>query len=154
LHQMQPGPADKSYGIHVAKLAGMPTPLLQRAEVILTDLEEEAAEKPAVAVPSEQVSAVESTNAPTEAVTTSAPVETPTTTSAESTPTPAEQTTPAEVAPSTADTDQQLSLFSDEPEMNPAQAKVIEQLSHLNLMGMTPMDVMSQVYKWQQKLSK
>ncbi|MBY7147170.1 DNA mismatch repair protein MutS, partial [Levilactobacillus brevis] len=49
LHQMQPGPADKSYGIHVAKLAGMPTKLLQRAEVILTDLEQSAANQPAAA---------------------------------------------------------------------------------------------------------
>lgn len=39
LHKMQPGPADKSYGIHVAKLAGMPDKLLQRADVILKDLE-------------------------------------------------------------------------------------------------------------------
>ncbi|KRK39715.1 DNA mismatch repair protein MutS [Levilactobacillus parabrevis ATCC 53295] len=154
LHQMQPGPADKSYGIHVAKLAGMPTPLLQRAEVILTDLEEEAAEKPVVAVPSEQTSETEKTSTPTESATTSPSVDTPTEVSAEATPTSDEPVAPAEGTPATAATDQQLSLFSDEPEMNPAQAKVIEQLSHLNLMGMTPMDVMSQVYKWQQKLSK
>ena len=25
------GPADKSYGIHVAKIAGLPSPLLERA---------------------------------------------------------------------------------------------------------------------------
>jgi len=141
LHQMQPGPADKSYGIHVAKLAGMPTPLLKRAEVILTDLEDEAAAKPVVAVPSQ--------TAPTQ------PTEQPAADSQEMTPEPAalpDTSTKAAVTPT--DTDQQLSLFSEEPEMNPAQAKVIEQLSQLNLMGMTPMDVMSQVYKWQQKLSK
>lgn len=39
LHQMQPGPADRSYGIHVAKLAGMPDSLLQRADTILQALE-------------------------------------------------------------------------------------------------------------------
>lgn len=39
LHKVTPGPADKSYGIHVAKLAGMPTPLLTRANQILTSLE-------------------------------------------------------------------------------------------------------------------
>ena len=33
------GPADKSYGIHVAKLAGLPTSLLSHAENILTILE-------------------------------------------------------------------------------------------------------------------
>jgi len=35
LHKVKEGPVDKSYGIHVAKLAGMPTSLLNRAEEIL-----------------------------------------------------------------------------------------------------------------------
>ncbi|MGX2943653.1 DNA mismatch repair protein MutS [Enterococcus alishanensis] len=39
LHKMMDGPADKSYGIHVAKIAGMPTELLSRATTILTMLE-------------------------------------------------------------------------------------------------------------------
>lgn len=40
LHKMMEGPADKSYGIHVAKLAGLPNNLLQRADDILTMLEQ------------------------------------------------------------------------------------------------------------------
>ncbi|MDF9445823.1 DNA mismatch repair protein MutS, partial [Limosilactobacillus mucosae] len=39
LHKIEDGPADKSYGIHVAKLAGMPTDLLKRAAQILNQLE-------------------------------------------------------------------------------------------------------------------
>lgn len=39
LHQMLPGAADKSYGVQVAKLAGLPDPLLKRAESILSELE-------------------------------------------------------------------------------------------------------------------
>lgn len=39
LHQIQAGPADESYGIHVAALAGMPTNLIGRAKVILAELE-------------------------------------------------------------------------------------------------------------------
>ena len=39
LHKMKKGPADRSYGIHVAKLAGMPEKLLERADVILKELE-------------------------------------------------------------------------------------------------------------------
>jgi DNA mismatch repair protein MutS len=39
LHKMLPGAADKSYGIHVAKLAGLPKDLLARAAVILERLE-------------------------------------------------------------------------------------------------------------------
>ncbi len=41
LHKMMTGPADKSYGIHVAKLAGLPTELLERASTILAALENE-----------------------------------------------------------------------------------------------------------------
>lgn len=39
LHKMLPGPADKSYGIHVAKIAGLPSQLLERADYILVQLE-------------------------------------------------------------------------------------------------------------------
>lgn len=39
LHKMMSGPADKSYGIHVAKIAGLPPMLLKRAAVILRSLE-------------------------------------------------------------------------------------------------------------------
>ncbi|MGT2799526.1 DNA mismatch repair protein MutS [Streptococcus marmotae] len=39
LHKIASGPADKSYGIHVAKIAGMPDDLLQRADTILQSLE-------------------------------------------------------------------------------------------------------------------
>lgn len=34
LHKITEGPADKSYGIHVAKIAGLPQPLLERADLI------------------------------------------------------------------------------------------------------------------------
>lgn len=39
LHKMMKGAADKSYGIHVAKIAGLPADLLKRADHILTALE-------------------------------------------------------------------------------------------------------------------
>jgi len=39
LHKIVPGPADRSYGIHVAKLAGLPLPAIARAQQILTRLE-------------------------------------------------------------------------------------------------------------------
>lgn len=42
LHKLMDGPADKSYGIHVAKIAGMPTNLLSRAATILSALESDA----------------------------------------------------------------------------------------------------------------
>ena len=39
LRQIMPGPSDRSYGIHVAKLAGLPGPVLERAKDLLELLE-------------------------------------------------------------------------------------------------------------------
>ncbi|WP_051135921.1 DNA mismatch repair protein MutS [Sandarakinorhabdus limnophila] len=39
LHQVAPGAADKSYGLAVARLAGVPAPVLARARAVLTRLE-------------------------------------------------------------------------------------------------------------------
>jgi DNA mismatch repair protein MutS len=39
LHRIVPGGADRSYGIHVAQLAGLPRPVIQRAASILKQLE-------------------------------------------------------------------------------------------------------------------
>ncbi|MFA5928066.1 MAG: DNA mismatch repair protein MutS [Candidatus Margulisiibacteriota bacterium] len=44
LHRVLPGGADKSYGIHVAELAGLPTELLGRAREILAGMESQQAE--------------------------------------------------------------------------------------------------------------
>ncbi len=40
LHKIVPGGADKSYGVHVAQLAGIPRPVIHRAEEILAELEQ------------------------------------------------------------------------------------------------------------------
>ncbi len=42
LHRVVPGATDRSYGIHVAKLAGVPTDVVERAQDILEYLEENA----------------------------------------------------------------------------------------------------------------
>ena len=39
LHKIVPGGADRSYGIHVAQLAGLPSPVIQRANEIMAELE-------------------------------------------------------------------------------------------------------------------
>ena len=41
LHRIVPGSADQSYGIHVARLAGVPTSVNRRAQEILAQLEDE-----------------------------------------------------------------------------------------------------------------
>ncbi|ORN05996.1 DNA mismatch repair protein MutS [Lentilactobacillus parabuchneri] len=105
LHKIQPGPADKSYGIHVAKLAGLPNGLLHRANDILTQLEQQAADDHQTAQTSQE--------------------------------------TPAEL---------QTSLFPLE-QIDDKQAEVVSQLKKLDLMSKTPMQIMNQVYKWQQKIN-
>jgi DNA mismatch repair protein MutS len=40
LHELATGPADRSYGLAVAKLAGLPAPVLARARSVLAKLEE------------------------------------------------------------------------------------------------------------------
>ncbi|WP_243547348.1 DNA mismatch repair protein MutS [Pseudodesulfovibrio tunisiensis] len=42
LRKLVPGPADRSYGIEVAKLAGVPRPVVERAREILAKLEEKS----------------------------------------------------------------------------------------------------------------
>jgi len=41
LHEVAPGAADRSYGIHVGRLAGLPDDVVMRAEAVLAALEEE-----------------------------------------------------------------------------------------------------------------
>lgn len=39
LHRLVPGPSDRSYGVEVARLAGVPMPVVQRAREVLRELE-------------------------------------------------------------------------------------------------------------------
>ncbi len=43
-HRIEPGPSDRSYGIHVAQLAGLPTTVVERARTLLEELERDSAE--------------------------------------------------------------------------------------------------------------
>jgi DNA mismatch repair protein MutS len=58
LHRIAPGSADKSYGIHVARLAGVPGPVLERAAAVLRELEThhrlDAGPRPVVVEPPER----------------------------------------------------------------------------------------------------
>jgi len=46
LHRILPGGADKSYGVHVAQLAGLPRPVIQRAQEVLSELEDKSDRPP------------------------------------------------------------------------------------------------------------
>jgi len=66
LHRVIPGGADKSYGIHVAQLAGLPRSVLHRAQEVLADLENDRQSRaapaarrrrdPSPALPPQQIS--------------------------------------------------------------------------------------------------
>jgi len=45
LHKIVPGGTDRSYGIHVAQLAGLPKPVIVRAQEVLAELESHATKK-------------------------------------------------------------------------------------------------------------
>lgn len=47
LHEIQPGPASRSYGVQVARLAGMPGPVLRQARAALESLEAQQRERDA-----------------------------------------------------------------------------------------------------------
>jgi len=97
LRKVVPGKSNRSYGLHVARLAGLPEEILQRAAAILIELENE---KKAVA-----------------------PVHKP----------------PVQVL--------QMELFG-----SPEAQSVLEQLRRANIMGMTPLEAINQIYGWQRML--
>lgn len=123
LHKMEDGPADKSYGIHVAKLAGMPENLLNRADNILKRLEIQNKD-------TDQVLVAKKTQK-----------------SQSGQPKVDEKRKPA----SESEVDEQLALFQTAP-ADPQGEEILAQIRQTNLMAMTPMDVMNQLYKWQKKL--
>lgn len=50
LRRLVPGPADRSYGIEVAKLAGVPMPVVQRAREVLKNLERKSLQQQGVPI--------------------------------------------------------------------------------------------------------
>lgn len=128
LHKVTEGPADKSYGIHVAKLAGMPESLLKRANQILGQLEGQHE--------NDHVDGQTDLKRPVTTVNEQA----------------AKIATQSDHLPE--DQDGQLELFPTASQTNISKkdVRLLKQIKELNLMGMTPMDVMNKVYEWQQKL--
>lgn len=112
LHKMTKGPADKSYGIHVAKLAGLPDSLLDRAQTILQQLEQNESHSDIVVNKKSDSLEEQTINTISEG-----------------------------------DTVQQMSLFDCSKEQ-----EIVEYVKQMNLMSMTPMDAMNELYRLQQKL--
>ncbi|EST13001.1 DNA mismatch repair protein MutS [Sporolactobacillus laevolacticus] len=128
LHKVLDGQADKSYGIHVAKLAGLPEDLISRADEILHDLEQSSQDS--VNQPVAQPSTTQKVTAEVEAAV-----------SIEEEP---EQL--ALFAEPNAQ-DESLSLSKREK-------KVLHELDKIELLTMTPMDAMNKLYQLQKSLKK
>jgi len=127
-HKVLTGPADQSYGINVAKLAGLPDSLIDRAADILANLE------------AQDVS-LEAT-APTRPAKLAEPVATYQASVAEP--------EPEVVAAEPADT--QLDLFAVGPEIDPAMQAVLDEIKATNIATMTPLDAMMKLNEWQKQM--
>lgn len=140
LHQVKPGAADRSYGIHVAKLAGLPQSLIERADTILGQLEQNSSSQLTAKIDHAASATASSAGHPTPA----APVEASSTGSS-----------------TAGEHEQQLALFAL-PTAKPAakdhvtskERSILKKLAQMNLMNKTPMEVLNQVYEWQQQLQK
>jgi DNA mismatch repair protein MutS len=96
LHKVAPGGADRSYGIHVARLAGIPAPVVHRAEGLLADLES------------------------------------------------------GDFRPGTGEREQEVF----QPMLIAKEHPIIKELRDLDINSLTPLDAMTQLYKWQQDVAE
>jgi len=128
LHKIKPGPADESYGIHVAKLAGLPGSLIDRANVILQLLESNQAEHTMGHIKEESL-AIDAESSQVEKVDQEALVK--------------EQ-----------QTDNQLSFFAETKPVstNKKASRLEKKLKQLDLMSMTPIDAMNALFELKKEL--
>lgn len=130
LHKIKEGPTDRSYGIHVAKLAELPEELIIRANEILLMLEQDKTQQPKETSQPEQ-----STGQAQEAM--------PTPTINES--------------KSISIEEEQLSFFADRPKgknqsISVKERKVIDKVRDLDILDMTPMEAMNILYELHKKV--
>ncbi|RFU68339.1 DNA mismatch repair protein MutS [Bacillus sp. V59.32b] len=129
LHKIKEGSADKSYGIHVAQLAELPTSLIKRANAILTELE-----KDRVTASANSISPLSENKVQAEYKSLHQNSET-----------------------AAAASDSQLSFFgeisnTDRKAPAPKEKKVIDELKALEVLDLTPLDALNLLYKLQKKL--
>lgn len=141
LHKIKEGPTDKSYGIHVAKLAELPDEVITRANEILTTLEQldlSSNNQAAASIADGNVSVSDVTEK-------------------------AEEGNEKDKTVNTAvvvheDTEAQLSFFDEEPvplkknSLNTKEKKVMEKIRELDILDMTPMQAMNILYELHKKL--
>ena len=131
LHKIKEGPTDKSYGIHVAKLAELPDELITRANEILASLEEHIGKQivgEPLHVPNQSAEQVHEPVLNTEIVTEKLSAE-----------------------------EGQLSFFEDnqtekKTTISAKEKKVLEKVRELDILDMTPMQAMNILYELHKKM--
>jgi len=129
LHKIQDGPTDKSYGIHVAKLADLPKELIERAEEILNELENGSQTSQGEKV----IPTLDKDPLPEKGL--------------------------DDKRGETSAKPAQLSLFDDpevyeERAISSKEKKVLKEILSINLLEMTPLDAINTLYQLQKKLRK
>mgnify|MGYP006288422489 CR=1 FL=1 len=140
LHKIVPGEADESYGIEVAKLAGVPRGVIDRAQSVLERLEEEESARIVEATAKE---AEEKNNCRPLEKLDSEEEEEKSTEQAEKN--KAQQTNAAQ-AETVKEDSGQLALF-DVQENN----ELVEKLKELDIMSLTPLEAMNKLHELQQE---
>lgn len=133
LRRLIPGGADKSYGIYVARLAGLPRRILKKAEAILASLERDQANELITELYQES-------EPPTRAM--------------------AEQTTSYDIEPS-ANTDDLILPANDAQASDDVHIwdsdqlwDIIREMYRLDIANMTPIEALIQLNTWQQQLKR
>ena len=152
LRKLIPGAAGRSYGIQVGRLAGLPDPVLMRAQEVLDRLEVDGAPPHLPAAP---------TTAP--ASVPAAPVTAPTAAPASATAAPVTAPTaapaPLPAAPVPEPDAGQLALFlapasSPQATADPLQREVLDAITQLPLDATAPIRALNLLYKWQRQLKR
>lgn len=123
LHKIKEGPADKSYGIHVAELAELPAEVISRASEILRTLEQQEKE-------------IEKTKSSSEVVTYDAPI----------TEKQNEISAEAQLSFFTELTEPK------KKDLNNKEKKVLDQMREMNILDMTPLQALNTLYELHKKL--
>ena len=135
LHKMMDGPADKSYGIHVGKIAGLPEELICRASAILDQLE---ANDPAIQIESKAKDALLLDNNENSSIQDM----TSTVKDLENLDRPTSESQSSM---------EQLSLFA---QYSPAEEKVLQTIRAMDLANLKPMDVFFTINELKRQLEE
>jgi DNA mismatch repair protein MutS len=123
LHKIKEGPADKSYGIHVAQLAELPKELIKRAAEILKELE-----KQPTALSEKKAEIAEH-------------------------PVPEKKAEPAIIIEDTAQLSFfEETAEPKKQELSPKEKKIVEKIKNLDILDLTPLQAINTLYELQKKL--